>query len=58
MKKKNFIPIAKEVIDTEIKSLKKLKNSINNSFNEAVRALINCKNGNPIDGALKTLADY
>ncbi len=45
MKKKNFIPIAKEVIDTEIKSLKKLKNSINNSFNEAVRALINCKNG-------------
>jgi len=45
MKKKNFIPIAKEVIETEIKSLKKLKNSINNSFNEAVRALINCKNG-------------
>ena len=45
MKKKNFILIAKEVIDTEIRSLKKLKNSINNSFNEAVRTLINCKNG-------------
>ena len=45
MKKKNFIPIAKEVIETEIKSLKKLKTSINNSFNKAVRALINCKNG-------------
>ena len=45
MKKKNFIPIAKEVIETEIRSLKKLKISINNSFNKAVRALINCKNG-------------
>ena len=45
MKKKNFIPIAKEVIETEIKSLKKLKMSINNSFNKAVKALIDCKNG-------------
>ena len=48
MKKKNFIPIAKEVIETEIKSLKKLKFSINNSFNKAVEALINCKNGKVI----------
>ncbi len=48
MKKKNFIPIAKEVIETEIRSLKKLKISINNSFNKAVRALINCKNGKVI----------
>ncbi len=48
MKKKNFIPIAKEVIETEIKSLKKLKNSINNSFNKAVEAIINCKNGKVI----------
>ncbi len=48
MKKKNFIPIAKEVIETEIKSLKKLKYSINNSFNKAVEAIINCKNGKVI----------
>ena len=39
MKKKNFIPVAKEVIEAEIKSLKKLKLSINNSFNKAVRAI-------------------
>ena len=45
MEKKNFIPIAKEVIEAEIKSLKKLKSSINNSFNKAVRTIINCKNG-------------
>ncbi len=45
MKKKNFIPIAREVIETEIKSLKKLKLSINQSFNKAVEAIINCKNG-------------
>ena len=48
MKKKNFIPIAKEVIETELKSLKKLKASINNSFNKAVEAIINCKNGKVI----------
>ena len=48
MKKKNFIPVAKEVIETEIKSLKKLKSSINNSFNKAVNTLINCKNGKVI----------
>ena len=29
MEKKNFIPVAKEVIEAEIKSLKKLKSSIN-----------------------------
>ena len=45
MKKKNFIPIAKEVIESEIKSLKKLKLSINQSFNKVVEAIINCKNG-------------
>ena len=48
MKKKNFIPIAKEVIETEIKSLKKLKLSINQSFNKVVEAIINCKNGKVI----------
>ena len=48
MKKKNFIPIAKEVIEAEIKSLKKLKLSINQSFNKVVEAVINCKNGKVI----------
>jgi arabinose-5-phosphate isomerase len=43
MKKKNYKKIAKNVIDLEIKALKKLKNSINNSFNEAVDAIVNCQ---------------
>ncbi|MDA7732162.1 KpsF/GutQ family sugar-phosphate isomerase [Candidatus Pelagibacter sp.] len=42
-KKKNYKKIAKSVIDLEIKALKKLKNSINNSFNEAVESLANCQ---------------
>ena len=45
MKKINFQSIAKDVIQTEIKSLNKLKSSIDNSFNKAVEAIINCKNG-------------
>ena len=45
MKKKNFIPIAKDVIDTEIKSLQKLKKSLGQSFNKVVEAIINCKSG-------------
>ncbi len=45
MKKKNFIPIAKDVIDTEIKSLQKLKKSLSQSFNKVVEAIINCKTG-------------
>jgi len=48
MKKKNFILIAKDVIEAEIKSLKKLKLSINQSFNKVVEAIINCKNGKVI----------
>ena len=43
--KKNFIPVAKEVIETEIKSLSSLKKSINNSFNKVLEKIINCKNG-------------
>ena len=43
--KKNFIPLAKEVIEAEIKSLSSLKKSINNSFNKVVEKIINCKNG-------------
>ena len=43
MKKKNYKKIAKEVIELEIKALKKLKNSINNSFNAAVEAISSCQ---------------
>ena len=43
MKKKDYKKIAKNVIELEIKSLKKLKNSINNSFNEAVEAISKCQ---------------
>ena len=43
MKKKDYKKIAKNVIDLEIKALKKLKDSINNSFNEAVDAISKCK---------------
>jgi len=43
MKKINYKQIAKSVIDLEIRALKKLKISINNSFNEAVESLANCQ---------------
>ena len=43
MIKKNYKKIAKNVIDLEMKALKKLKSSINNSFNEAVGAIIKCQ---------------
>ena len=36
MKNKKFLSIAKKVIALEIDALKKLKKSINNSFDEAV----------------------
>jgi arabinose-5-phosphate isomerase len=42
-KKHNYKKIAKNVIDLEIKALKKLKNSINNSFDEAVDAIVKCQ---------------
>ena len=45
MKKINFKEIAKDVIETEIKSLKKLKLNINKSFDKAVYAILSCKNG-------------
>ena len=41
--KKNYKKVAKNVIDLEIKALKKLKRSINNSFDEAVDAIVNCQ---------------
>ncbi|WP_415323548.1 KpsF/GutQ family sugar-phosphate isomerase [Candidatus Pelagibacter sp. Uisw_127] len=43
MKKKDYKKIAKNVIDLEIKALKKLKNSINDSFNEAVEVIAKCQ---------------
>jgi arabinose-5-phosphate isomerase len=43
MKKKDYKEIAKNVIDLEIKALKKLKSSINNSFNEAVEVIAKCQ---------------
>ena len=41
--KRKTIKIAKEVIDLEINALKKLKKNLNNSFNIAVREIINCQ---------------
>jgi arabinose-5-phosphate isomerase len=43
MRKKNYKKIAKNVIDLEIKALKKLKSSLNNSFNEAVEVITKCQ---------------
>ncbi len=42
-KKKDYKKVAKNVIDLEIKALQKLKKSINNSFNEAVDAIVKCQ---------------
>ena len=43
MKKQNYKNIAKNVIDLEIKALKNLKKSINNSFNQAVDVITKCQ---------------
>ncbi len=43
MKKSNYKKIAKEVIELEIKALKKLKNSINSSFDNAVEEIVKCQ---------------
>ena len=43
MKKNDYKKIAKNVIDLEIKALKKLKKSISNSFNQAVDAIVKCR---------------
>ena len=43
MKKKDYKKIAKEVIELEIDALKKLKNSIDSSFNKAVEAITSCQ---------------
>ena len=43
MVKKNFNKIAKNVIDLEIEALKKVKNSLGKSFNEAIETIKNCQ---------------
>ena len=43
MTKKKFIPIAKQVINLEIKALQNLKKKINNSFNEAIFNISKCQ---------------
>ena len=43
MKKKNFIKPAKKVIELEIRALKKLKNCLNDSFNQAVKEIATCQ---------------
>ncbi len=43
--KKKIYSIAKEVIQSEINALKKLKININKSFTEIVKLMLNCKDG-------------
>ena len=43
MKKNNFKKVAKNVIDLEIQALRKLRNSINNTFNKVVNLIVNCQ---------------
>ena len=43
MIKKKYLTIAKDVIELEIKALKKLKKNINNSFNQAVIEIAKCQ---------------
>ena len=48
MKKDIYKQIAREVINTEIVSLKKLKNSLDVNFKKAVEKILNCKKGKVI----------
>ncbi len=43
MKKLNYKTIAKEVINLEILALQKLKKSLDNNFDKAVNAIVNCQ---------------
>ncbi|MDA9722843.1 KpsF/GutQ family sugar-phosphate isomerase [Candidatus Pelagibacter sp.] len=45
MRKKKLLKIAKEVIQLEILSLKKLKLSIGKSFENVIKTILSCKNG-------------
>jgi len=48
MKNNKFKKIAQEVILAEIKSLQKLRSSIDKNFNKAIEAIISCKKGKVI----------
>ena len=54
MKKENYKKIAKNVIDLEIEALKKLKNSLNNSFDQAVEAIVKCQSKTILCGVGKS----
>ena len=43
MKNSTYKKIAHQVIELEIQALKKLKKSINNSFDRAVNAIVKCQ---------------
>ena len=43
MKKIDYKDVAKNVINLEIKALQKLKKSLNQNFNKAVNAIVNCQ---------------
>ena len=43
MKSNKYKKIAHQVIDLEIQALKKLRKSINNSFDQAVNAIAKCQ---------------
>ena len=45
MKDTDFISIGKDVIKTELNSLKKLQSNIGNSFKKLITTILNCKNG-------------
>ena len=48
MIKSKFKKIANEVINIEINSLKKLKKSLDASFNNTIEVILNCKKGKVI----------
>ncbi len=54
MKNKEIIQTGIDVIDLEIKALKKLKNSIDDSFQKAVKAILKCKSKVVICGVGKS----
>ena len=54
MQKTNYIKIAKEVINLEIKALEKLKKNLGNSFNLAVDKIANCQSKIILSGVGKS----
>ena len=48
MNKKKLINIAKDVIELETISLKKLRSSIGKSYEKIIKTILNCKNGKVI----------